>query len=637
MVEDFHKLSLALFSGKGGVGKTTLACGLALHWASQFPDDRILLLSTDPAHSLGDVLQMQVDNTPNHVAASVDFVPLPNLSIRALDAHILLKDFKERYGDTLQLLVERGSFVEGEDLTPVWDLEWPGVDELMGLLEIQRLFDENLIDRVVVDMAPSGHALNLLGLMDFLDNLLESLELFQEKHRTIGSSFTGSHRQDEGDEFLDEMRDKLASGRARLQDADHTSCFCVAIPEPMSLFETRRFLESLQTLKIHLGGIWINHIVAETVDGDRYREQQPLMAEFIKIAAAQPIFLVPELDTEPLGVTALNSLFAQTKPLGNDDQLAIITQTENQPVSLVTFPDAPKLPDFLSLGRRLVIVGGKGGVGKTTVAAAIGWAMAERYSARHVRMVSIDPAHSLGDAFGCQLGHQALNITDNLSGQEIDADQVLDRFRSDYLWELAEMMGGDSGDPDANLKLAYGPEAWRRIVSQSLPGLDEMLSLVEVMELLESHEQDLIVLDTAPTGHLLRFLEIPTAMSDWLAWIFKLWIKYQNVLGRVEFMGRLRTLRQRVVKAQKRLADPEYTEFIGVVQNRSAILAEAERLVESVREQSIAQNYIVHNRAELGKAISGDRFGELAIVPLPNLPRCVEPIFRIQKAAELIF
>lgn len=634
---DFHNLSLALFSGKGGVGKTTLACGLALHWANQFPDDRILLLSTDPAHSLGDVLQMPVENTPSTVAASADFVPLPNLSIRALDSHVLLKDFKESYGDTLQMLVERGSFVEGEDLTPVWDLEWPGVDELMGLLEIQRLFKEDIIDRVVVDMAPSGHALNLLGLMDFLDNLLESLELFQEKHRTIGRSLTGKHRQDKGDEFLDETREKLASGRSRLQDIDHTACFCVAIPEPMSLFETQRFLQSLQTLKIPMGGIWINHIVTETLHSDRYSEQQPLMAEFVKIAQDQPIFIVPELDTEPLGVKALHSLFTQIKPLGEDDQLAIVTQAENHPFELVTFPNAPKLPDFLSVGRRLVIVGGKGGVGKTTVAGAIGWAMAERYSARHIRIVSIDPAHSLGDAFGCQLGHQATAITDNLSGQEIDADQVLDRFREDYLWELAEMMGGDSGDPNANLQLAYGPEAWRRIVSQSLPGLDEMLSLVEVMELLESHDQDLIVLDTAPTGHLLRFLEVPTAMSDWLAWIFKLWIKYQDVLGRVEFMGRLRSLRQRVVKAQKRLQDPEYTEFIGVVQNREAILAEAERLVESVQDESIAQNYIVNNRAELGKEISSDRFGEIVVVPLPNLPRCVDAIVRIQKAAGLIF
>ena len=92
------------------------------------------------------------------------------------------------------------------------------------------------------------------------------------------------------------------------------------------------------------------------------------------------------------------------------------------------------------------------------------------------------------------------------------------------------MMSGETSDGDTTLKLAYGPEAWRKIVSQALPGIDEMLSLVTVMELLETKAQDLIVLDTAPTGHLLRFLEMPSAMGDWLAWIFKLWLKYQDVL-----------------------------------------------------------------------------------------------------------
>lgn len=71
-------------------------------------------------------------------------------------------------------------------------------------------------------------------------------------------------------------------------------------------------------------------------------------------------------------------------------------------------------------------------------------------------MVSIDPAHSLGDAFGLKLSHEAMAITPNLFGQEIDADQVLNQFREDYLWELAEMMSGEKDDPNAMLKLAYG-------------------------------------------------------------------------------------------------------------------------------------------------------------------------------------
>ncbi|MCS6815719.1 MAG: ArsA family ATPase, partial [Cyanobacteria bacterium] len=236
MLEQFNSHQLAMVSGKGGVGKTTFSCGFARHWARQFPHEQILLISTDPAHSLGDVLQMVVDDRPRYLPE------LPNLKVQALNPQALLQDFKAKYGNVLELLVERGSFVQGEDLTPVWDLEWPGLDELMGLLEIQRLLREHVADRVVVDMAPSGHTLNLFGLMDFLDAFLKALDLFQEKHRTMSQRFTGRYTADEADQFLHTMQLDLNAGRSLLQNADQTACFVVSIPEPMSYLETQRFV-----------------------------------------------------------------------------------------------------------------------------------------------------------------------------------------------------------------------------------------------------------------------------------------------------------------------------------------------------------------------------------------------------------
>lgn len=125
-------------------------------------------------------------------------------------------------------------------------------------------------------------------------------------------------------------------------------------------------------------------------------------------------------------------------------------------------------------------------------------------------------------------------------------------------------------------------------------------------------------------------------MSDWLAWIFKLWIKYQDVLGRTEFMGKLRTLRQRIVKAQKKLQDPNYTEFIGVVQAQVAIIAEGKRLTKSLEEKGIYQRYIVQNRVEPNKQLITDEFPNQQLIILPILPRSVDAITRIQKAAKII-
>jgi len=608
---------LTLLSGKGGVGKTTVSCAIALSQAASHPEETVLLLSTDPAHSLGDVLLLPVDDEAR------SHPEVPNLKVRALDADRLLQTFKADYGKVLETLVERGSFVENDDLSPVWDMEWPGLNELMGLLEIQRILRAGEADRVVVDMAPSGHTLNLFALMDFLDRLLESLRLFQEKHRYMIEALSGKYTDDEADEFLDEMTADLASGRSQLQDPERATCWVVAIPEPLSVRETERFIEALSELEIPLGGIVVNRLTGSA-------PQKTALAEFDRISPSRPVLGLPLQTEEPVGHNALTALWRERAS-------AQTWQTEDSEVAPLRWPDPipPGLTDFIEEGRRLVIIGGKGGVGKTTVAAAIAQGMADRHPDAAVRVISIDPAHSLGDAFEQALHNDPVSLSDNLTAQEIDSDTVLEQFREDYLWELAEMMSGDAGD--GNLQIAYGPEGWRQIVAQALPGIDEMLSLITVVDLLEQDREQLIVLDTAPTGHLLRFLEMPTALGDWLAWIFKLWIKYQDVVGRTELMGRLRGLRKQVMHAQKRLTDADYTEFVGVVQNQSAVLAEARRLSETLIEMDVRQRYIVHNRYETGRELPANAFPQRAIVRLPVLPDSSRPRAQVEGAARLLF
>jgi len=116
----------------------------------------------------------------------------------------------------------------------------------------------------------------------------------------------------------------------------------------------------------------------------------------------------------------------------------------------------------------------------------------------------------------------------------------------------------------------------------------------------------------------------------------KLWIQYKDVVGRVEFMGRLRTLRQRVLAAQTKLKDPHHTEFIGVVQNQSAILAEASRLTHTLAERGIAQRYIVHNRYQPGQDLPSELFPHQCIVRLVGLPPAPNPFDQVKQAAHLL-
>ena len=616
---------LIMFSGKGGVGKTTLSCGFARQIAQQHPDETILLLSTDPAHSLGDVLLLPVDNIPTALP------DLGNLQVRALDATALLDQFRTDYGTVLELLVERGSFVEGDDLGPVWDMGWPGLDELMALLEIQRILRDREAARVVVDMAPSGHTLSLFALMDFMDTLLESLGQFQQKHRTLTETLAGRYTDDEADQFIADMHHDLEQGRSLIQDNVRATCWVVGIPEPMSWAESDRFLRALDKLGIPVGGLVINRV--QSSGGHMLPTHCQVLEKFETIAQGQPLLWVPAQTTEPVGGTALDALMLQVTPFLLDQNPG---NAEPELAAALQWPEpiSPGLQDFVEAGRRLIIVGGKGGVGKTTVSAAISWGLADRHPEAQLRVMSIDPAHSLGDAFDQPLSHEPTQLRPNLQAQEVSADAVLDQFRVDYLWELADMMAGD-GDIAEGIQMAYGPAAWRQIVAQALPGIDEMLSLITVMDLLERNEQQLIVLDTAPTGHLLRFLDMPTALGDWLGWIFKLWIKYKDVVGRVEFMGRLRTLRQRVLAAQEKLKDPQYTEFIGVVQNQSAILAEASRLNHTLIDKGIAQRYIVHNRYQTGQDLPAELFPHQCIVRLPALAPSPSPFDQVKQAAKL--
>lgn len=624
-MNQYDSLHLVMFSGKGGVGKTTISCSFARYWARQFPAEKILLISTDPAHSLGDILLSEVKDYASPLT------DLPNLSIQALDAQKLLLEFKAKYSQFLELLVERGSLADGEDLAPVWDLNWPGLNELMGLLEIQYLLSEKKVDRIVVDMAPSGHTLNLLRLKDFLDVILNSLELFQKKHQVITETFTGGYTRDEVDDFLADLKLQLSESRRLLQDDTFTGCLVAAVSEPMCFAETERFLENLKTLDVPYAGIVINRILTDLdIEPDRYAEQQKFINKFLTISQNKPVFIVPQQKFQPLGGVALDNLASQMQKV---DSVELATPP------LIKWPSKipPSFTDFIAEGCQLIVVGGKGGVGKTTVSAAMGWALANRYPEKKIRMISIDPAHSLGDAFGKKLGHEPVLLTPNLSGQEIDAAKILDQFRADYLWELADMISGEGAETETTVNIAYLPEAWRQIMSQALPGIDEMLSLITILDLLDSNEQDLIILDTAPTGHLLQFLQMPTALGEWLSWIFKLWMKYQNVLGRVDFMGRLRHLRQQVVQAQKKLKDPHHTQFVGVIQAEAAIIAEHIRLTETLKKMKIQQRYVVQNRYTQELETDNSLFPEQTIIRLPKLPRSVEPLARVQGAANLLF
>ena len=630
---------LLLFSGKGGVGKTTLTCALARQLAQVDPQRRLLLMSTDPAHSLGDVLQISVTDVAQPLPDR------PNLQVRALQAEILLQSFRQTYGPALELIAERGSWFGREDLLPIWDLAWPGVDELMAILEVNRLLAREEVDTVILDTAPTGHTLRLLELPDFLDNLLAVFATFQAKHREIAQALTGTYRPDEADAFLAQLQRELEGGKARLTNPESTSAWLVMIPEQLSVAETRRFCQQLQNRRVPIGGLLVNQVLLARENNSqpslpaalpsplysaRQQEQRRVLKALQEELPGYSIWVCPYQLQEPVGLAALDELVQQLRPLpevlleleGIPEQKAESQEKRKSLFSTLfpSFKGIPSLPDFLTQGIRLVLVGGKGGVGKTTVAGALAWTLAKRHPDKQLLLVSIDPAHSLGDLFQTKLGQDPIPLLPNLLGQEVDAAVVLEQFRQDYLEEVAAILAGEG---TAGVEVQYDPQAWRQLLQMPPPGLDEVMALLSVLRQETSGQFDLVVLDTAPTGHLLRFLQMPQALEGWVSLALKLWLKYRDVVGRPEWAQRMRELLAQVRQLRQQLQDPQFVTFIPVFNPEQAVLAETERLLAELDALGIPHPYAVLNRVWLedstpfGEALRRRHQTLLAQLPQP--------------------
>jgi len=218
-----------------------------------------MIISTDPAHSLSDSFGQHIGNESTQVNGAT------NLYARELDAAVLLENFKREHEEEIKLLADRGTYFDAEDIQSFFDLSFPGIDEVMAILEMAKLLRNKKLKHLVVDTAPTGHTLSLLRLPKILDSWLDLFDLMQEKHRIMQRHFAGRVSGDSVDAFLDNMRSDLKHVRQIFSDRNMTEFIIVMLPEQLSLLETKRLISSLD--KQHVP---CNHIVVNGIqeDGD---------------------------------------------------------------------------------------------------------------------------------------------------------------------------------------------------------------------------------------------------------------------------------------------------------------------------------------------------------------------------------
>jgi arsenite-transporting ATPase len=533
---DYRGLQLLIFGGKGGVGKTTCAAAVALRSAQRSPASSFLLVSTDPAHSLADSL--------------ADLVPPANLKVLELDAREYLATFKKTHNDKLREIVSRGTFLDDEEISRFLDLSLPGLDELMAFLEISAWVENRSYDCIIVDTAPSGHTLRLLAMPEFLRKWLAMLETLLAKHRYMKWAFTRSRYRDELDTFLEELAASVKRMEELLRDSARCRFVPVMLAEAMSIRETVSIVKEVDRLQLPMTDIVINRLYPDNpcavCRDERLRQLRELRNLFRQTTLSRfALWAVPLYAEEVRGRKALESFW---------DGVGQITQApaaEREPsaVQALRVEAAVQGPPPEAT---LLIFAGKGGVGKTTLACATALQLARNTAGKNVLLFSTGPAHSLSACLEMEIDSQPRVVMSGLTAMEIDSQAEFEALKKQYAGDIAKFLESVSSQFD----LTFDREVLERILDVSPPGLDEVMALTRVMALLASGRYDVLVLDSAATGHLVRLLELPEIIDQWLKVFFDLFLKYQQVFRLTKFSQELVTMSKNLKRLRGLLSDP---------------------------------------------------------------------------------
>jgi len=299
---------------------------------------------------------------------------------------------------------------------------------------------------------------------------------------------------------------------------------------------------------------------------------------------------------------------------------------------------------------KLILFGGKGGVGKTTCASSAGLYLAKDF---RTLLISTDPAHSLSDSLGQEIGSEIKEVKGikNLSALEISAEKALSKFKIKYETQIRKILDTstylDQEDIDS-------------IFSLPIPGIDEVMGFKTIVDLIEQAQFDKYIVDTAPTGHALRLLTLPELLDDWIKVMAKMRWKYRYMVE--TFSGKynpdegddfLVEMKKTVNRIEGLLRDGKASEFIAVTIPEDMAIQETERLVNNlnkfgIKVRQLAVNNVLESRdcefcRERSKAQEEyikqirRKFSNLKTTIIPLQPREVKGIEALDKFTKSLF
>ena len=590
---------------------------------------RTLLVSTDPAPSLGDALRQRLASSPRRVTGAGG-----RLHAVEIDAGKVLERWLAPRRDTLEAIAVRGSWLDREDVAALLRLSLPGIDEVAALMEIGRHGRTGRYDLVVVDTAPTGHTLRMLGTPELLRTLAAVFDRMQAKHRVMVEALRGGWRPEDADALIASVDEEGRALAEMLADPARAAMTLVTLPEPMAVAETTDALRELTRTGLPVRTLVVNRL---TPAPDRpcawcrarrrfeHAAVRRLLADG-GIPATTRIATVSARAREPRGAASLAAMAGEMEWPARWPRAGVAPARAR--VRTARRGPAAALPAERSVS--LLLFGGKGGVGKTTCAAAAAIALAAGRPERQVLLMSADPAHSLADVLGAPLGDDPRGVAGappNLRVRELDAtvrfEAMKTRYRDAIDALFARLVRGSSMDASADR------QAMRDLMELAPPGIDELIAIVEVSDALERSpagdpRAPLVVLDTAPSGHALRLLEMPALVHDWVKALMGIVLKYQPVVGVGELGGVLLQMSQGLGRLRALLADPARTAFVVVTRPAALPAAETARLIARLRRLGVPVAAVLVNAfgtGTCGACTVARREQQRALAALRKRPR----------------
>jgi len=511
---------LLFFTGKGGVGKTSLACATAVALADS--GKRVLLVSTDPASNLGQVFGLHIgDHEPTAIEA------VPGLFALNIDPEAAAQAYRDRIvGPVRGVLPEETVKGMEEQLSGACTTEIAAFDEFTELLTDSQATES--FDHIIFDTAPTGHTLRLLQLPTAWSSFLETNQ--------DGASCLGPLAG------LEKQRQRYSLAVDQLANGERTTVVLVARPQRGSLTEAERTSGELALLGITNQQLIINAVMPATGSDDPlavaiHARERDATAALPETLAKLPADQVPLQPQNLVGVDALRSLLAaspahQARP------------PRDKTTSRPTLPPLAQLIDAIEADKHgMVMVLGKGGVGKTTIAAAIAVELAAR--GHSVHLTTTDPA-----------AHLSMTVESDfpqLEVSRIDPHAESDRYRQHVL----ETKGQDLD------------EAGKALLAEDLrsPCTEEIAVFQALSRVMQEAREKFVVVDTAPTGHTLLLLDATGA--------------YHRDVVRHMAPG------LHVVTPMMRLQDPKQTKMLIVTLPETTPVLEAEALQADLRRAGI--------------------------------------------------